>query len=147
VAEAAEQVPVEDAELWAQHVMLGRWDRHLGLIVKAIGERAVVAAGGVRWRLNWADQDLVVDEDNLTLLEVERAEQLSGKTWLSLNPRQSAKDCIAFLQAAVELRKEMSAKDARAALSGLTMRQVGDMLVEYVADGPVPFDSADPSTT
>jgi hypothetical protein len=138
---AAPQVDREVVDEWLQHVMLGRWDSHFPDVIKVIGERALVAGGGVRWRLTWDDEGIVVDEDNLTLLEVERVEQLTGKTWLSLEPRSSARDCVAFLTAALEARKGLSKDEVRERLSSLTTKQVGEMLGEYLSEPPVPFGS------
>lgn len=129
----------------AQEIMLGRHDDDLPDIVKAVGERAVTTRTEVRWRLTL--DDLVVDEDNLTLFELERVEAITGKSWLAIDPRRKASHCIAFLQAALESREGLSADDARERLGGLTVKQVADdVLSEYVVQ-PAPFGSASESSS
>lgn len=129
----------------AQEILIGRHDDDLPDLVKAIGERAVTTRTEVRWRLTLGD--LVVDEDNLTLFELERVEKITGQSWLAIDPRRKASHCIAFLQAALEAREGLSADDARGRLKDITAKTVADeVLSEYVVQ-PAPFDSASESSS
>lgn len=127
----------------AQEILIGRHDDDLPALVKAIGERAVTTRTEVRWRLTLGD--LVVDEENLTLLELERVENLTGKSWLVVDPRKTAGYCIAMLQAAIESREGLSPDDARKRLTDITAKQIADeVLSEYVVQ-PAPFGSESPT--
>lgn len=123
---------------------LGRYDDRLTDLFSAFTHRLVAKGGAVRWRLTW--DDLVIDEDNMTLLECETAERLAGKTWLTLDPKRSAQDCTALLAAALHHRKSLPLDQAREALSALTVRRVvDDVLSEYLSD-PDPFSESSTGT-
>ena len=128
-----------------EELLIGRYDDRLTELYAAFRQRLVDLNGATRWRLSW--DDIVVDEDNLTLLECETAERLSGKTWVALNPQVAAHDCVAILTAALVHRRSITPSEARDALAGLTVMQVADEVrTEYLAV-PAPFDSADSTTT
>lgn len=118
-------------------IALGRHDGRLTELFSTFVERLSQKGAGVRWRLTW--EDVVVDEENLTLIECEMAERLAGKTWLTLDPKRSATDCMSILTAAVSCRRGIPVDQAREALSSLTVHQVAnEVRSEYVAD-PDPF--------
>lgn len=128
----------------AKEIALGRHDDDLPEIVEAVGLRAVERRVEVRWRLTFGD--LVIDEENLTLDELVRVEELTGKTWLTLDPKRSARAARAFILAALESREGLSPADAAERLSDVTAHEVGDGVSEYaVADAP--FDSASESSS
>lgn len=134
-----------DIDKLVEELLIGRHDARLSDLFAAFRHRVTDLGGATRWRLTW--DDLVVDEDNLTLLECETAERLSGKTWVSLTPQTAAHDCVAILAAALVHRRGMSASEARDALAALTVKQVADeVLSEYLAV-PAPFDSATSTPT
>lgn len=128
-----------DVDKFLADLALGRMDDRLEDLFLGFVSRLSNAGGAVRWRLTW--DGLVVDEENLTLLECETAEQLAGKTWLTLSTR-SAHDCVSILSAALVHRRGLSVVEARDALAGLTVAEVaGVVRSEYLAV-PDPFVSA-----
>ena len=133
---------------FCQEVAIGRHDDDLQPIAEAIGQRIVSKGARLRWRLTVELPDigtLVVDEDNVTLLEMETAERIAGCTWLTLDPRQSARKMHAVIAAALIHRNGMTEADATEAMGGLTALDVVRSLSEYMADAD-PFPGAGPST-
>ena len=121
-----------------QEIIIGRHDDRLADLFTVFRTRLEQKGGAVRWRLSW--DDIVVDEDNLTLLECETAERLSGKSWITLSPTNSAHDCVSVLTAAVHHRREVTITEARAMLADLTVMDVADKVrSEYLAV-PAPLD-------
>lgn len=121
-----------DVDKFLEELVLGRHDARLAEIFATFTARLKADDGAVRWRLTW--DGLVVDEDNLTLLECETAEMLSGKTWISLDPKNSARDCVSVLAAAMSHRRQISVKEARDQLADLTVMDVADNVrSEYLA--------------
>lgn len=133
-----------DVKKFCQELTLGRHDDNLPALLEAFGGRIIAKSAKVRWRITLDLPDLsgfCVDEDNLTLLEMETAERLGGVSWLTLDPRQSAKKAIAVLTAALMHRHELTESEARERLSGLTAMQVAQSVSEYLSDAD-PFPSA-----
>jgi hypothetical protein len=129
-----------DIDKLIEELLIGRHDERLSDLFSAFRHRVSELGGATRWRLTW--DDLVVDEENLTLLECETAERLSGKTWVSLTPQVAAHDCAAILSSALMHRRGVTAAEARDTIAGLTVKQIADeVLSEYLAV-PAPFDSA-----
>lgn len=133
-----------DLEKFCQELALGRHDDDLPTLLEAFGARVVAKAARVRWRITLDLPDLpafTVDEDNLTLLEMETAERMSGSSWLTLDPRQSAKKAVAILSAALVHRVGLTEAGARERLSGVTTMHAAGAVSEYLADAD-PFPSA-----
>ena len=123
----------------AKEIALGRHDEDLPEIVEAVGLRAVERRVEVRWRLTFGD--IVIDEDSITVGELCRVEEMTGKTWVVLNPRRSAGAAKAFLQAALEHREDLSAADASARVDAMSASDLAGALTEYVIDD-APFEQA-----
>lgn len=144
-AKKAAQPRSTDLTKFCEELAIGRHDDDLPTLLEAFGARVVAKSARVRWRFTVTLDDLgtlVVDEDNLTLLEMETAERLAGCTWLTLDPRGSAHKATAILTAAIMHRHDLDESDARKALSGLsTMHLLGDAFTEYLSDAD-PFPSA-----
>jgi hypothetical protein len=133
-----------DVTKLCEELALGRHDDRLQDLAEAVGHRIVTKGAKMRWRITVTLGDLgelVVDEDNVTLDEMETAERLAGATWLTLDPRQSARKMRAVLAAAVMHRHGLTEADALEALSGLGALAVVESLSEYMADAD-PFPSA-----
>jgi hypothetical protein len=127
-----------------EELALGRHDDRLQDLAEAVGHRIVSRGAKLRWRITVALPDvgtLVVDEDNVTLDEMETAERLAGCTWLTLDPRQSARKMRSVLTAAVMHRCDRSEAEAVEVLAGLGALEVVKALSEYLADAD-PFPSA-----
>lgn len=131
----------------AQEILIGRHDDDLSDIVQAVGDRAVQVGSQVRWQIKY--DDLTIDESTVTLDELERVEEITGKTWWRLDPRMPSNGSgvtRAWIQAVLESRKGMTAEDARADIGSKTMEEMGDILGEEVVT-PGPFDSGSETTS
>jgi hypothetical protein len=140
---AAKKPTTVDVDKFMQEVALGRHDDRLGELMQSVGSQALQTRTMIRWRLTLGD--LVVDEDNLTLLEAERCEKLTGQSWHALDPRRSASTCAAIMQAAIECRDGVSSAEARERLAPVTVKAWADDVFSEYTVSPAPFDSA-PST-
>lgn len=132
-------VASENSQL-AKDVALGRYDAELPALVQAVGLRAVQLKTEVRWRITV--DELVIDEENVTLGELERVEAITGRTWLQVEPRQRARDCAAFMRAAMEARSGIDAATAADRVRAMTALEVMASLSEYLVEAPAPFESA-----
>lgn len=129
----------------AKDLAMGRYDAEIPAIVEAVALRANQLKTDVRWRITL--EDLVVDEENVTLDELVRVEELTKRTWLSVDPRKSARDCKAFMQAVLESRAGLSAAEAVERLGSMRAPEIMAALAEYVVEPPAPFDSPSESSS
>jgi hypothetical protein len=58
-------------------ISAGKWDGHLSEVMSAVTGRVVAGMAGFRWVIDIPDF-VTVDEDELTLSELERVQELSG---------------------------------------------------------------------
>jgi hypothetical protein len=99
-----------------------------------------VSFGGQNWRT-----------DDLTLDEAIKVEEVTGRSWMEINPFRSAQDCKAIVVAF--LSREMDAKAAEAKVGGLSLREVLDSVDVVKEDLPdlyqdgIPKEGDGPSTT
>lgn len=130
-----------------QEIALGRHDDRLPELHKALGGRFVAMSAKPRWRFTVTvdDELLTVDEDNLTIDEMEDAERMASCTWLTLDPRGSARKAKAMIVAALMHRRGLTESEAREKVAPLTVMDLTAAFSEYVTDAD-PFPSADPST-
>lgn len=89
--------------------------------------------------------------DDLTLDEAIAIEKATGRSWVQINPFQSARDCKAIIVAF--LAREMDLVAAEAKVGALSLREVldsvnvvGDDLPDQYADG-IPKGEDGPSMT
>lgn len=139
--------PGVDLDKFCQELHLGRHDEDLPRLLEAFSLRVQEVGAKVRWRLTVDVPEIgtvVVDEDNVTLLEMETAERIAGTSWLTLDPRRSARNSAALIQAALMHRYGMDRAGAAEAIKALTTRDLVGSFVEYLADAD-PFPVADPS--
>ena len=137
-----------DLDKFCQELHLGRHDAELPRLLEAFSLRVQQVGAQARWRLTVDVGDLgplVVDEDNMTLLEMETAERISGSTWVTLDPRRSARNSAAVVTAALMHRHDLSRAEASEAIRHLTARDLAGSFSEYLSDAD-PFPAADPST-
>lgn len=80
----------------------------------------IIQFGGQSWRT-----------DELTLKEAIGIEKVTGKSWMLINPFQSAEDCKAIMVAF--LAREMSPDVAEAKIDAMSLREVLDS-VDVVKD-------------
>lgn len=134
-----------DVDKFLEELVLGRHDGRLEDLFGAFRTRVEQKDGDVRWRLTL--DDLVVDEDNLTLLECETAERLSGQSWLTLDPKMSAHNCVSILIAALMHREGLTGKEARERIGSLTAMEIAtNVRSEYLAV-PAPLDGPTSAAT
>lgn len=88
----------------------------------------------LKWRLTW--DDLVVDEDTLTLGEWEDIEKATKQSWLTMKPASSPRICAAVLSVCYQHRKGMSEDEAREKVRGLNGLKVAEAFTEYLAEDP-----------
>lgn len=136
---------MDDLQKLIAEVAEGRHDDRLSDLLVAIRVRAEAAAIASTWRLEW--DGLVVTEDDVTLDELATAEELSGKNWAQLNPKNSAVNCRSILIAALMHRKALSRAAAEKKVKRLTASAAVDCVSEEVRS-PAPLgDSTDESTS
>lgn len=114
----------------------GRYDTNLADVFTACvtrnDERAHTMTWAVRLPHPTVDGDeLCASEHDLTLDEWATAEELSRKTWVTLDPRQSSQSMRAIITAVYQHRAGMTRADAVAAVGKLSGSVLLDCL-EYV---------------
>lgn len=110
-------------------ILGGEHDTELADIYTAIVGRNEERSYSMTWRLNVPHpsvqgENLIVAEHDLTIAEWMTAEELAGRTWVSIEPRRSSSCMRALLVAVYQHRCAMSRSDAEAkvgALSGVEM--------------------------
>jgi hypothetical protein len=132
-----------DLDKVMQEVALGRHDERLMELAKATGERFLAAGKEVRWRIALPNPAIDVDEDTVTLGMVERAERLTGRSWLVLDPRKSARDSAAICRAYLE-HHGTEAAEAAELVAAVPVKVLVDALSEFEATRP--FDPTDSQT-
>lgn len=95
------------------------------------------------WKLVLDGVELV--EDDLTVGECERIEQLTEETWHTIHPLRSAKHAAAVIEVVMSRSGEPVEKCAEKARS-LTMRQVLDAFTNVDDDLPDSFADGIPTT-
>ncbi len=111
----------------------GRYDRDLADVFVACvtrnDERAHTMTWGLRLPHPTVDGDeMVASEHDLTLDEWGTAEELSRKTWVTLDPRQSSQAMRAIIIAVYQNRAGMTRADAVAAVGALSGSALLDCL-------------------
>lgn len=132
-----------DAKKVAADIAMGRADGELQELFDALVGRVAEIGAKRRWRVEALG--LVVDEDNITLAELETAERLSGRTWLVLDPRQSARSAVAVLASALHHRSGVELVDAQRQAGELSALSVAASCSDYLADAD-PFPVAGSSS-
>jgi hypothetical protein len=111
--------PVLDA------IVDGRLDDELVDLFTAVVGRNDERAWSMTWELRVphptkADELVTVAEQDLTIAEWRTAEELTGRTWVSLDPKRSSQNMGALVTAVFEHRCGMSRVEADAAVSALS---------------------------
>jgi len=125
-------------------ILGGRCDADLMEVLNAINRRATGAAVARRWRVSLDGTTLT--EDDLTLDEAVEIEELTGTTWASISPLNTAAHCRAILRVMLTRRAGLSEADADARLGKATVTEIMGSLELYGVQ-PAPFDSESAPTT
>lgn len=133
-----------DATKFCQEVALGRHDADLKNVMAAVGQRFLDSGRELRWRVTVAEPAIEFDEDTVTVGVVERAERITGRSWLVLDPRRRQEDVSALCRAWLE-SQGMSADEAADAVRGLPSATLAAAITEYEADRP--FDPTESPTS
>lgn len=115
-------------------ILTGRHDGHFDDFIKAMQERAADGAVAFRWRLRFGDHDWT--EETVTLGEIEAAERLAGTTWINLNPRSSARHCLALIIARLHKIDGLDIAAAREKAETVSGAQLADVVSEYEVVSP-----------
>ena len=111
----------------------GRYDQELADLFVALVTRNDERAHTMTWALRVphptsAGDELHATEHDLTLDEWATAEQITGKTWVTLDPRQSSQSMRAIVCAVYEHRAGLDRKAAAAAVGALSGSALLDCL-------------------
>ena len=131
-AASARKTPAQNA---IAAILAGQWDDALSDIVKAVGDHIVNSSLIVRWRIDI--DGLAVSEDELTLDEAYRLQNLSGTNWRNVDPMKSAVDCRALLIVLLQTRCGMTEPEAEFRCSELTVNRVLGCISQEVSAGPL----------
>jgi hypothetical protein len=115
----------------------GDYDEDIGRILNAITPRFQVGAIGYRWKINLPD--LILDEDQLTVGELEDIERVTGLSWTRCdlpNLLSSAKRWSGFLQVLYMSRAGLNADEASERVRGMNALQVAEGITDTTVVDP-----------
>ena len=127
----------EDAYWRSIEVRLGagQLDGHLVDLLEAI-QRRINGAGPTtaKWTLTWEGE--VFREDEMTLDEVMRAEELSGSSWAAMKPMWKGGTAAALLRSFLEHRLGYTKARSAQVVGGLKVEDVVDMIGNVEVPAP-----------
>ncbi len=127
----------------APAILNGQYDTVIADVLEAIKIRDREGTIHLCWRFTY--EDLVVDEDNITVAEALLVEQARGVAVQDLRVAATAHNAAAVLVAALMERKNMSIEDATKQVGALGATQMFKMISEYPDVNP-PKDASAPAT-
>lgn len=121
-------------------IAAGHWNGHLDEVVAAVTAQVVKGAVGFRWRIDIPEM-VTVDEDDLTLAEVERVAELAGVGPARLT-REHMLNSPKVLRAVLRARLETNGAtpdESADKTGGLKMNDLVDCIGQYEVN-PDPKD-------
>lgn len=131
--------PLDSKRIVAE-ILAGQHDDDINDIFQAVIEVARREDNRVRWRIVWTAHDLTITEDDLTVEECLKVEEMTKVPWHRIDPLDTVKEAAAILTVALHARRDLPMDDAVKQVGALGARSVMDMVGKYVAEGS-PIDS------
>lgn len=116
-------------------ISAGDLDPFLAELIMAITERVESPEGPVlRWRVSFDGAEMT--EEDMTVSEASQLEELTGNTWLTLNPVSSAAMAAAFLTVTLMRKPGVTLGQAKKQVEALPAAEVLSYVERYQGSSP-----------
>ena len=122
----------DSADKFIREVMAGKHDLRISDVIEAMTLRVQAGEVSMRWEFN--SEWLNIREDDLTLDEYYRIEEVGNKPWGQSRPIVFAADLRAVLIVLCQTRLEMSDAEAVTKVSALNASEIAGCLSVYQVD-------------